>query len=114
MSEPKNIAEWTADLVAKEVAKDPFGYIAERIANCCDDTDVGSLSEEVRGYAPPAAGPWIPVTERLPERDGPCLLMTEFHPWFGGFVRGKFEPLQDGDGGIELRVTHWAEIRGPK
>lgn len=63
----------------------------------------------------PAAGPWIPVTERMPE-DTRCVLVWDrddgehVAQWFSGEPAGWLSS----DGGELPTVTHWAEITPPK
>jgi hypothetical protein len=65
--------------------------------------------------APTAAGPWIPVTERMPEVGHSVLV------WDGGTyaevvelvsINGRHR-FEHGDGRRLHAVTHWAELRKP-
>lgn len=71
------------------------------------------------GVEPCAAGPWIPVTERLPEStrdevlvnsedDGITVARWSGERWISG--EWKWHGRHD----YVAKVTHWAEIRGPK
>lgn len=59
----------------------------------------------------PAAGPWIPVGERLPVDGVLVLVVTEHGAYNIDCHRSheKYVGWEDSRG-----VTHWAEIRGPK
>lgn len=63
-----------------------------------------------------AAGPWIPVTERLPEPHPKRRHLCRFDE-----SDNEYEALRFTDHGWEhpeysglTGVTHWCEIRGPK
>jgi len=71
----------------------------------------------IRKPPPPAAGPWIPVTERMPASEGEEVLA--FGPC-GFYVANVWlddnHPPQwvEGRECTYIEVSHWAEIRRPE
>ena len=65
-----------------------------------------------------AAGPWIPVGERLPEM-GKAVLISDAQDGMRvscaySYRAGETHWEDDRECGGLFHVTHWAELRGPK
>ena len=102
---------WTA-LCKYEGSLDPVGRqeIIDRLAAY---EDTGLAPEEVQQMR------WIPVEERLPEKENAQVLMTDGEGWYissrNNMVRfldceGIFIPGKTGAG---VKVTHWMHLPQP-
>lgn len=81
----------------------------------CTDDFAGKVTRE-RVVAPdPAASPWIPVTERMPEEGREVLVCCESKYLSVAARRshGGFESCDGCERGIG-NVSHWAELRLPE
>lgn len=79
------------------------GIQAFRVANT-----IKAMVKRIAAMEAPAAGPWVPIGERLPEDGHPAVLVRSDRAW----DRAIWEPY----GWIGTRIkniTHWAEIRIP-
>lgn len=121
-----------ADMADYLIANDAYSYADHIIIPPLTDKDLQELKDKLAGNGQimifPDCEPsveviprWIPVTERLPEIDQPCLCYKETHgraeyklgTYFGGMFSGNCAAFKSMSHYGLIGVTHWMPLPQP-